>query len=220
MGQLQHIITPLHTKTKRDYLSRMSDDKAACMKVAKAYGQDYWDGDRRYGYGGYHYDGRWEPVARALISGYRLSPRSKVLYVGCGKGYLLYELQKLLPGLTVKGFDISSYAIEHAKPEIKACLWRQGAEEPYVFADREFDLVLSINTLHNLPAHHLRFALKEIERVGKKKYITMESFRSDQELFNLQCWALTCASFFSPEEWVWFFEQSGYSGDFEFIYFE
>ncbi len=61
------IITPLHTATKREYLPRMVDDKVVCMLKAKEYEFDYWDGDRRFGYGGYSYDGRWKPVAEALV---------------------------------------------------------------------------------------------------------------------------------------------------------
>jgi len=219
MQELRNIITPLHIKTRRDYAGRMTNEKAACMKIAKEYGKDYWDGDRKYGYGGYHYDGRWAPVAQALIATYHLSSSSKVLDVGCGKGFLLYELKNLLPGITVKGLDISSYAIENAKQEVKSCLFVHKAQDPYPFSDKEFDLVFSNTTLHNLYAHELKSALHEIERVGKNKYITMESYRNEQELFNLQCWALTCNSFYTPQEWAWLFKEFGYTGDYEFIYF-
>lgn len=220
MEKLLNIITPLHKKTKRDYLARMINDKAACSKIAREYGRDYWDGDRRYGYGGYRYDGRWEVVARRLIEVYSLSKEARILDVGCGKGYLLYELKRLLPGTTVRGFDISRYAIENAKEEIKSELLLREAQAPYPFKDKEFDLVISITTLHNLYIGELKVALQEIERVGKNKYVTVESYRNVDELFNLQCWALTCNSFFSRDEWVWLFNEFGYRGDYEFIYFE
>ncbi|MCZ6806335.1 MAG: SAM-dependent methyltransferase, partial [Deltaproteobacteria bacterium] len=93
MGQLLNIVTPLHTATKRDFLGRMQDDKIACMQVAREYRKDFWDGDRRYGYGGYRYDGRWTPVAERLIEQYDLQRNASILDVGCGKGYLLYELK-------------------------------------------------------------------------------------------------------------------------------
>lgn len=220
MRQLLNIITQIHKSTNRDCIGRMNDDKVHCMEVARRFDKDFWDGDRKYGYGGYKYDGRWEVVARGLIEKYNLPDDAKILDVGCGKGFLLYEFKKLLPRATVKGFDISSYAVENAKEEIKDKLFVHKAQNPYPFEDNEFDLVLSITTLHNLGINELKPALKEVERVGKNKYIVVESFRNEEELFNVQCWALTCESFFRPEGWVWLFDEFGYTGDYEFIFFE
>jgi ubiquinone/menaquinone biosynthesis C-methylase UbiE len=190
------------------------------MKVARRYDKDFWDGDRRYGYGGHRYDGRWEPVARKLIERYRLKDGASILDVGCGKGFLLYEFKKILPKARVAGFDISSYAIKNSKEEVKSSLFVHRAQDELPFKDKEFDLVVSITTLHNVPVNELKKALQEIERVGRNKYITMESFRNEDELYNLQCWALTCESFFRPEGWVWLFNEAGYTGDYEFIFFE
>lgn len=214
------VVTPLHRRTKRDYLGRMVDDKVRCMEIAKKYGRDFWDGERRYGYGGYVYDGRWARVARDLIDLYHLPAGARILDVGCGKGFLLYEFSRLLPGAELHGFDISSYAVGQAKEEIRDRLFVQRAEAPYDFPDGYFDLVVSLGTLHNLGLSDLAKALAEVERVGREKYVMVESYRSEAELFNLQCWALTCESFFRPEEWLWVMEASGYSGDYEFIYFE
>lgn len=220
MEKLLNIINPLHKKTKRDYLGRMMDDKVFCMNKAKGYGKDYWDGERRYGYGGYRYDGRWKSVAESLIEAYGLKENASILDVGCGKAYLLYELKQLLPKAEVAGFDISEYAIEDAKPEVRDHLFVHKAQAPYPFDDNSFDLVISINTLHNLELFGLKKPLQEMVRVGKNKFLCVESYRSEQELFNLQCWALTCESFFSPEAWTWLFAEFGYSGDYEFIFFE
>lgn len=219
-GKLLNIVTSLHTRTRRDYVARMTDHKVDCMKVAKRYGQEYWDGDRRYGYGGYKYDGRWEGVARKLIETYGLSSQARILDVGCGKGFLLHEIKKLLPQCTVKGFDISEYALQNAKEEIREHLFVHKAQDPYPFGDREFDLLISLTTLHNLHLFDLKAALSEMERVGKNKYLVVESYRNEEELFNLQCWALTCESFFEPQEWIWLFNEFGYTGDYEFIYFQ
>lgn len=220
MGELRSIITPLHKRTARDYLGRMQDAKIDCMKVARRYGEEYWDGDRRYGYGGFRYDGRWEPVARAFIDTYDLPPDARILDVGCGKGFLLHELKKLLPGATVVGLDISAYAIANAKEEIRDNLTTYRAQDPYPYGDREFDLVISLTTLHNLQLFELKSALSEIERIGKHQFLSVEAYRSEAELFNLQCWALTCAAFHTPQEWIWLFREFGYRGDYEFIYFE
>ena len=221
MGKLRNFVTPLHQATKRDYLARMVDDKVECMKIAKQYGQDYWDGDRRYGYGGYTYmPGRWKSVAQALITTYDLGPGSKVLDVGCGKGFLLHEMLLLEPKLKVRGFDTSEHGISRATELVKPHLYLQQAQSIYPYADGEFDLVTSLGTLHNLRLFDLGVALKEIERVGKQGYVMLESYRDEQELFNLQCWALTCESFLDETEWIWLYRHFGYSGDYEFIYFE
>lgn len=220
MGRLLNIVTPLHKKTKRDYIGRMIDNKIECMKVARKYGQEYWDGDRRYGYGGYKYDGRWEAVARKLIETYNLPEHAKILDVGCGKGFLLYEFKKLLPNCSITGFDISEYGLKNAKEEIKDNLFQYKAQDVYPFGNNAFDLVISITTLHNLHVFELKTAVKEIERVGENKYIVVEGYRNEDELFNLECWALTCESFFKPQEWIWLFSEFGYTGDYEVIYFE
>ncbi len=219
MGKLMNIITPLHKRTARDYVGRMTDNKVECMKAAKQYGYDYWDGDRRYGYGGYKYDGRWEVVAKKLIEQYKLPDNAKILDVGCGKAFLLYELKKLLPDAEVAGFDISAHGLEDAKEEIKDRLFMYQAQDPYPYGDNEFDLVISLTTLHNLHVFELKSALQEIERVGKNKFIVVEGYRDEEELFNLECWALTCESFFKPQEWIWLYNEFGYTGDYEFIYF-
>lgn len=220
MQQQLNIITPLHKKSQRDYVARMVDDKVACMHKAREYECDYWDGDRRYGYGGYYYDGRWKVVAEKLVEQYALSPDAAILDVGCGKGFLMYELKQLLPDARVVGLDVSQYAIAHAKEEVRDTIISQRAQDPYPFCDNDFDLVFSNTTLHNLYIFDLKKALEEIERVGKNKFLCVESYRNAHELFNVQCWALTCEAFFTPDEWVWLFDEFNYTGDYEFIYFE
>lgn len=219
MGELKNFITPLHTSTSREYVARMVDEKVHCMLKAKEYESDYWDGDRRYGYGGYRYmPGRWKPVAEALIETYGLKKGDRILDVGCGKAYLLYELHLL--GMEVHGFDISKHGLADTMEEIRDNLFLHRAQDTYQFKDDAFDLVISINTLHNLEIFDLEIALKEIERVGKQGYICVESYRNELEQFNLQCWALTCESFYSKRAWEWIYSHFGFTGDYEFIYFE
>ena len=221
MGKLVNYVTPLHQATRRTYIDRMMDEKVHCMIKAKQYEYDYWDGDRRYGYGGYKYmPGHWNPVAESLIENYKLDNDSSVLDVGCGKAYLLHEMKLILPGLRVVGFDISNHGLSDSRPEIRDNLFIARAQDPYKFNDNEFDLVISLGCLHNLRIFELQIALSEIERVGKQGYIMLESYRNEQEQFNLQCWALTCESFFDHEEWPWIYNHFGFTGDYEFIYFE
>lgn len=215
-------VSQLHTSTRRDYVQRVVEfDKAECATIAKKFDQEYWDGERQYGYGGYSYDGRWRSVAEKMVEHYALTPDMHILDVGCGKAYLLYEFTQVVPGITVSGIDISSYGIANAKEEIKSSL-QVGNATNLPWEENTFDFVYSFTTLHNLKIFDLTKAIQEIERVGKqdKKYIMVESYRNEQEKANLLYWQLTCESFYSPEEWQWLYQQNNYQGDFGFIYFE
>lgn len=213
--------TSLHTRTQRDYLRRVTEfDKAQCAEVAVRFDHDYWDGDRQYGFGGYRYDGRWRPVAEQMAKHYCLHAGSTVLDVGCGKAFLLYELTQVVPGLKVAGLDCSRYALDHAKEEVRAHLV-EGTAAKLPFPDRSFDLVFSINTLHNLYLNDLWSALTEMERVGRGgRYLCVEAYRNEREKVNLMYWQLTCRAFHTPAEWEWLYQQTGYTGDYSFIYFE
>lgn len=214
-------ISSVHKSTSRDYLRRVTEhDKAECAEAALKWGRDYWDGERHHGYGGYKYDGRWRTVAEQIVAHYKLPANARILDVGCGKAFLLYEFTQVLPGARVAGLDISEYAIEHAKEEVKPYL-TAGHASVLPFADREFDLVVSINTLHNLHNYELGKALGEIERVARgPKYVVVESYRSEREKVNLLYWQLTCRSFYDTREWEWLLQQTGYRGDHSFIFFE
>lgn len=214
-------IQPVHQATKRDYLARvLAGNKAGFATIAKRFDIDYWDGSRNTGYGGYKYDGRWQPVARRLVEHYSLKAGQRVLDVGCGKGFLLHDLGLVVPGLTIAGLDVSSYAIENARSEVSEFL-KVGDAVSLPYPDGHFDLVISVNTLHNLRLPELEIALREIERVGKNnKYIVMDGYRTEQEKVNLLYWQLTCECFFTPEEWEWVFAKCGYHGDYSLVYFE
>jgi protein-L-isoaspartate(D-aspartate) O-methyltransferase len=212
----------LHNRTKRDYVGRVVEhDKAACAKIAKKYGRDYWDGERQYGYGGYKYDGCWLPIAEAMARHYGLKAGDRILDVCCGKGFLLHEFTRAVPGVEVAGIDISDYAIANAKEEVRSVL-QVGNATSLPFSDKSFDFVVSLGGLHNLPIMHLYDAVCEIERVGKsdKKYIMVESWRNERERANLLYWQLTCESFHDVKNWEWIYRQCGYQGDWGFIFFE
>ncbi len=221
---LLDFMSVLHKSTQRDYLARVNDtdypkDKAA--ELAKKFDYDYWDGDRRICYGGYRYiQGRWEKVARAIANHYPLPVKPKILDIGCGKGFLLYDFLKVIPDAEVYGIDISQYAIDNSKEEVRDQL-QVGNATNLPWKDDTFDLVISITTLHNLHAYDLDQALREMQRVGKShKYLCIESYRNESEKANLLYWQVTCEAFNTPQEWQWWFEQTGYTGDHSFIYFE
>ena len=206
--------------TTRNYVERVvSHNKAECAEKAKNWGFDYWDGARQFGYGGYHYDGRWNSIAADIVKHYGLKAGDRILDIGCGKAFLLYEFTQVVPGIEVAGIDISQYAIDNAKEEVKEKL-HVGNCTDLPFADKEFDFVYSINTFHNLTVDELERAVKEMERVGKKsKWCCIESYRNEQEKANLLYWQLTCESFFRPDGWKWLMQKWGYQGDCGFIYF-
>ena len=217
-------MSPLHKSTARDYLARINDSeypKAKAADLAKQWGFDYWDGDRRINYGGYRYmEGRWEKVARLMAEHYGIKPGDKILDIGCGKGFLLFDFLKVVPEIEIYGIDISSYAIDNSKEEIRDRL-KVGSATALPWKDQTFDFVYSINTFHNLHNYDLDLALKEMERVGKNnKYVCVESYRNEIEKMNLLYWQVTCEAFCTPEEWQWWFKQTGYTGDYSFIYFE
>ena len=221
MSQQIDFLDKYNSATKRDYVARVTEfPKAQAARLAKRWDVDYWDGDRRTGYGGYRYDGRWRKVADDMVRHYGLKAGDRILDVGCGKGFLLYDLTQACPGVEVAGIDVSQYAIDHAKDEVKPFLQVCSAAK-LPFDDQSVDFVLSINTLHNLYNYELYDALKEIQRVGRKhKYVCVESWRTEEEKVNLLYWQFTCETFCNPQEWDWWFRQTGYTGDHSFIYFE
>lgn len=219
--KIRNIVTSNHLKTSRNYLPRMNNKKVDCMKVARKYDFNYWDGKRKFGYGGYKYiPSRWTVVAKKIIKTYNLNSKSKILDAGCGKGFLLYEIKMIIPNITIYGYDISKYAIKNSKKEIRPFLHVHSLEKKTKFKSNYFDLVLSIGCLHNLHIFNLEKAIKEINRISKKSYIMVESYNSLKQLFNLQCWALTANIFLSKKEWIYLLKKFHYKGDLEFIYFD
>lgn len=217
----REFVSLIHKSTQRDYLARVTQrDKAEVAELAVKFDYDYWDGSRETGYGGYRYDGRWRKVADAMIETYGLKPGMRVLDVGSGKGFLLRDFKEAMPELEVAGIDVSTYAIEHTEDLVKPfCQVGNAAKLPW--PDDHFDLVVSINTLHNLYIQDLFSALGEIERVARGgKYLCVEGYRNEREKVNLMYWQLTCRAFHTPEEWAFIFEKAGYTGDHEFIFFE
>lgn len=217
----REFISLIHKSTKRDYIARVTErDKAEVAELALQWGYDYWDGSRQTGYGGYHYDGRWRKVADAMVAVYGIEPGMRILDIGSGKGFLLHDFQESCPGVEVAGIDLSSYGVEHSMESVRPFV-QVGLAQKLPYPDRHFDLVVSINTLHNLYLPDLWSAFREIERVARgTKFICVEAYRNEREKVNLMYWQLTCRVFHTPAEWAFVFEQTGYTGDHEFIFFE
>ncbi|MFA5250587.1 MAG: class I SAM-dependent methyltransferase [Parachlamydiales bacterium] len=204
-----------YPKAKRDVKARAESKTEEDRKIARQFGRDFFDGDRKHGYGGYNYHPRfWQPVVPDFQKFYNLGPGSLVLDIGCGKGFMLYDFQKAIPGLKVRGIDVSGYAIENSLADIKPALQVADARS-LPFEDDSFDLVISINTVHNLEKEELALALKEIERVSRKdKFITVDAYRNEAEKKLMLAWNLTARTIMHVDEWKAFFQEAGYQGDY------
>jgi SAM-dependent methyltransferase len=183
-------------------------------EIARRFGREYFDGDRTEGYGGYVYDGRWVAVAQRLRETYGLGAGDAVLDIGCAKGFLVHDLRAVIPGIRVVGLDVSAYALAHAADGARGRMVRATAEA-LPFRDKSFDLVLSINVIHNLPDEGCRQALREMERVSRgAKFVQVDSYRTAAERQDLERWILTAVTYFDPAGWLSLFREVGYTGDY------
>jgi 2-polyprenyl-3-methyl-5-hydroxy-6-metoxy-1,4-benzoquinol methylase len=184
---------------------------------AREFGFEYFDGDRIYGYGGYQYDKKyWQKTAQYLLDYYEIKDGMKILDIGCAKGFLLYEIQKINPSIAIYGVDISEYAIENAKEEVKENIVK-GSADTLIFGDNFFDLIISVNSIDHLDQDRCKKALKEIERVKKdtgKSFITVNSWFSETQKENILAWNLVSKTIMSVEEWRIFFNINHYTGDY------
>lgn len=204
-----------YPRTKRDPLKRAAEKTESDRQIARQFGKEFFDGDRKTGYGGFRYDPRyWEPVIPTFKSHFGLTSQSKVLDVGCAKGFMLHDLQRLVPGIKVAGIDVSEYAIETALPEVKPFL-KVGDVRKIPFEDKSFDLVISITTVHNLEYDECITALREIERVSRgKSFITVDAYRTEEEKKMMDAWNLTAKTVLSVDGWKEMFRKAGYTGDY------
>lgn len=214
MGQELNLMAN-YPQSKRDLTGRANERTEEDRQTARRFDEQFFDGDRRHGYGGFQYNSRfWQPVVSTFRERYNLTPESKILDVGCAKGFMLYDFMQLIPGISVSGIDISEYAIAHAKEEVKKCVQVADARE-LPFKDDSFDLALSITTLHNLNREDCKKGLQELERVSRGgKFVTMDAYRNDEEKERMGMWNLTALTYMHVDEWRKFFKEAGYTGDY------
>ena len=204
-----------YPRPKRDVEGRGAQKSDEDRAIARRFDREFFDGDRKHGYGGFHYHPRfWEPVVPDFVRHYQLTSKSSVLDVGCAKGFMLYDFTRLVPGISVTGVDISKYAIENSMPEIRENLKVADARE-LPFANKSFDLVISITTIHNLNRENCIQSLKEIQRVSRgKSFVTVDAYHNDEEKQRMFAWNLTAQTVLHVDEWRELFLEAGYTGDY------
>ena len=204
-----------YPKTKRNVKERGAEKTEEDRAIARQFGKEFFDGERRHGYGGFSYQERfWQPVVPTFMRHYNVQPTSTLLDVGCAKGFMLFDFMKKIPGISVRGVDVSEYAIAHAKEEVQPFL--QVADvRSLPFIDDSFDLVISINTIHNLEKEEVKEALREIERVSSgHSFITVDAYRNEEEKELMYAWNLTAKTILHVDEWKALFKEVGYRGDY------
>ena len=200
-------------KSKRNIEKRKEAQTPENIVISRQYGEQYFDGPREVGYGGYRYDGRWIPIAEDIVAHFKLKSGDRVLDVGCAKGFLVKDMMKVCPGLEVFGLDISEYALKHCEPEVIGRL-HLGSGDALPFPDNSFDAVISLNTIHNFERQDAIRAVREIERLAPGRgFIQVDSYRTPAQRELFLSWVLTAKFHDYPDEWIKLFREAGYTGD-------
>ena len=204
-----------YPKAQRNLEDRANSKTAEERKIARQFGKEFFDGERKYGYGGYQYNPKyWSEVIYDFKNHWQLNSNNSILDLGCGKGFMLYDFMRIIPGISVKGVDISHYAIENCKEQVKNFLQVGDAKE-LEFNDNQFDYVISINTIHNLELDECKKAIREISRVSRKgSFITVDAFRDSEEQKRMYDWNLAAKTILSVSEWKQLFAELEYQGDY------
>ena len=204
-----------YPRPKRNVKGRGATKTDIDRTLARKFGEEFFDGDRAHGYGGFNYHPRfWQPVIPTFKAHWGLTSSSSVLDVGCAKGFMMHDFAELIPGITVKGIDVSEYAIENAIEDMRPHVEVANAKSlPY--PDKSFDYIISITTIHNLVRDELVQSLKEIERVARLgSFITVDAYRNEEEKERMFAWNLTAKTILHVDEWKELFEDASYTGDY------
>ena len=211
--EIDHLIN--YPRTKRNIKLRGAEKTEQDRLIARKFGKDFFDGDRRYGYGGFNYDPKyWELVIPSFQNYYKLNKNSTILDIGCAKGFMMHDFKKIIPGIKIKGVDISEYAINNCINTVKNDVMVADARN-LPFESNSFDLVISITTIHNFEIDDCKKTLKEISRISKKNsFITVDAYRNDKEKETMLAWNLTAKTILHVNEWKNLFKSTQYPGDY------
>ena len=184
--------------------------------IAWEQGKEFYDGSRTSGYGGFSYDGRWSKIVPTIIEEYGLDNDSAVLEVGSKKGFFLHDIKQALPGIKVRGLEMSQYPLDNTMEPVREFV-QLGEYDRLPFEDNEFDFVLAFACVYILNLPGVINCLREIQRVGKgKSYITIGAYRTEEEKELFQEWTLLGTTVLHVDEWLEVFKEAGYTGDYYF----
>lgn len=179
----------------------------------------YFDSKREFGYGGYIYDNRWGVVVDKLIDIFNLTKESNLLDIGCAKGYLVndFNVNKKV-GFAV-GVDISLYPlIKGKRDKVKGDLVCANAVD-LPFENKSFEIVFCKDTLHNLiDKKDTLIALKEIERVGKNKWLRVGAYKNNRQKKIIDKWATFATTYLHVDEWIEMFDKAKYTGNYDWFH--
>lgn len=204
-----------YPRSKRPIDERAQTISNEHRRIASLFGEEYFDGDRFHGYGGYKYHPRfWRDTVRRFRDFYNLAPDVSILDVGCAKGFMLHDFKELMPDATVAGIDVSQYALDNAHEAVKPFL-KHGNVKELPYEDNSFDLVIAVNTIHNLPLAECKQALGEIQRVSRQhSFVMVDAWRNESERARLMEWNLTALTYMHVDQWKQTFDESGYTGEY------
>ena len=204
--------------TKRNIIAddRLKVSKKKRIELQK-FGKEYFDGERINGYGGYHYNKKYfRKITKEMIKHYKLNNNSKILDIGCAKGFMMSEFRHFLPKAEIWGIDISKYCKIKAMPTEKKFIKIRSCHN-LPFENNYFDFIVSISTIHNLNQKKIPLAIKELERVKNgKSFIRVKGYKSLKEKKFIDQWNLVAKSNLSIKKWLKMFKKYNYSGDYEF----
>ena len=177
--------------------------------------RDYYDGNRNNGYGGFNYDGRWLKLLPKIIKRYKLTNKSKILDLGCKKGFIMKDLKILLPQSKIVGIEDHIYPIKKAEKEIKKnIIFNNYYQIP--FKKNFFDLVIGFSSIYKYNFIDVVKTIKEINRVSKNSFFTVASYSNKREKELFDKWTLLGTTILKKKEWIQLFKILNYKGDYYF----
>ncbi len=180
--------------------------------------QNFFDGDRNFGYGGFRYDGRWKKIAEKIIKRYNLNKGSKILQINCEKGFFIYDVVSLIPEIKIYGLETSKYAYDNSmNEEIKKKIQHVDDYRKLNFDDNFFDFILCIGVVYTLNLADIITFLKEIVRIGKKdSFINLASYESENDYWLMKDWSLLGTTILKKKDWKKILDHTKYKGDYSF----